>query len=508
MLKTLRFYSVVTTTGAIIMALEIISSRVLAPAFGSSVYVWGSIISVFLAALSLGYYWGGRLADRKPRLAMLGRLILVAALLQSVLLFFGTRLTQFFGDLTGGSASGTLLAATVLFGPPSLFLATVSPYAVRLAAKEITSLGNTAGRLYAVSTFGSLFGTLACTFVLIPNLELRKILGLLLLATAFTAFIALLSEIRTERLFLGSAVVLVGIALFGLATQPKLATGQLFVKVTPYQTLQITEADGVRFMRGDRVLYSAVEVETGEQKLPYLRYPPGALILNPELRSMLVLGMGGGSFGAHLRAQIPEMEIDYVDIDPSVPDLASRFMLFEEGPMERVHVDDARQFLQRADRSWDYIFGDTYIGSSVPFHMTTVEFFEEVKEHLSSGGVFGLNLAAGKSDPFSKAVIYTISQSFKSTWVFGVRGSANVMVLASNDIATMTKEEMMQRGLELDQRWSFEPSLNFIASSRVDVEIDPGATVLLSDQFAPANHLIKLGQQDQEITTVEGTPDR
>src|ERR1044071_9431568 len=194
----LRFYWVVAGCGAVLMALEILASRVLAPHFGNSVYVWGSIISVFLAALARGYLWGGRLADREPSLAALGRLIALAAVFEAVLLLAGPRLAAAFGEWTGHSPGGTLIAASVLFGPASLMLAAVSPYAVRLAARDISGLGNTAGRLYALSTLGSLAGTLGCTFLLIPFLNLPHILELLVGLTAATAIVALGGSLRRE----------------------------------------------------------------------------------------------------------------------------------------------------------------------------------------------------------------------------------------------------------------------------------------------------------------------
>ncbi len=150
------------------MALEIISSRVLAPHFGNSVYVWGSIISVFLAALSVGYFWGGRLADRQPRLALLGRLLAITAAFLVLLLSVGTRLAGAVAEATGYSPAGTLVATTLLFGPPSVLLATVSPFAIRLATRDLAYLGDPAGGLFAVPTAGSLFAALACTFLLSP----------------------------------------------------------------------------------------------------------------------------------------------------------------------------------------------------------------------------------------------------------------------------------------------------------------------------------------------------
>lgn len=485
-----RLYSIVTSAGAVIMALEIISSRVLAPHFGNSVYVWGSIISVFLAALAGGYYLGGRLADREPHLAVLGRLILLAALCQVVVLVWGAELTAWLGDLTGNSSGGTLLATSLLFGPPSLLLATVSPYAIRLATSRLTLLGHTAGRLFALSTGGSLFGTLGCTFLLIPLLDLHQILSLLLFVTSGTALLAVAGRLRGE---LVAALLLLAIGGAGMLRQPAPAAGKIHTRVTPYQTLEVTEIDGVRYLRGDRVLQSAVRTRDGLPMLAYLRYSPGALLLNPEIDSVLVLGMGGGAVGSYLRTALPQVEVDYVDIDPAIPDIARQYLFFRDHPLDRVHVGDARQFLVRSARTWDYIYSDTYIGLSVPFHLTTVEFVDEVRRRLAAEGVYGLNLAAGLDDPFSRAMLRTVSERFARTYAFTVRAAPNVLVLATDAPASLPKDLMIDRGRQLDERLDLRPPLEAVAKSRLEAEIDPAEAILLTDDFAPANHLIRLG---------------
>ncbi len=485
-----RLYSIVTAAGAVIMALEIISSRVLAPHFGNSVYVWGSIISVFLAALSGGYYLGGRLADREPHLAVLGRLLLLAALCQVVVLVWGTGLTAWLGELTGNSSGGTLLATSLLFGPPSLLLATVSPYAIRLATRHLSLLGYTAGRLFALSTGGSLFGTLGCTFLLIPLLDLHRILSLLLLVTAGTALMALTGRQRSE---LAAGLLLLAIGGAGLLRQPAAPAGKIHTRVTPYQTLEVTEIDGVRYLRGDRVLQSAVRTSDGLPMLAYLRYSPGALLLNSQIDTVLVLGMGGGAVGSYLRTVLPQVEIDYVDIDPAIPEIARQFLFFADHPLDRVHVGDARQFLVRSDRTWDYIYADTYIGLSVPFHLTTVEFVDEVRRRLAPDGVYGLNLAAGLDDPFSRAMLRTVSERFGRTYAFTVRAAPNVLVLATDAQASLPRDLMIDRARRLDGKLDLAPPLEAIAKSRLEAEIDPAEATLLSDGFAPANHLIRLG---------------
>ena len=503
-MRALRFYIVVSVTGAVIMALEILSSRILAPEFGNSVFVWGSIISVFLAALSIGYYLGGRLADRNPEISTLARLISLAALFQAGLILSGGPITRAIGSMTHGSPTGTLLATTILFGPPSVLLATVSPFVVRLAARDLSEVGNTAGRLYAVSTAGSLVGTLLCTFVLIPHLEVHQILSLLLLATALVAILGLAGAAAGQRFYVVSAGLLAIFAVWSMTSTRDLPSGVVHFEVSPYQTLRVTELSDQRFLYGDRTLYSAVSLDDGQTSLPYQRYSAGALLLDPEIDSLLSIGMGSGGIGSYLRTARPDLEIDFVEIDPAVARIARRFFFFEDDPKTRVHIGDARQFLRRSDRQWDYIYTDAYIGMSIPFHLTTVEFLDEVKRHLSPGGVFGLNLAAGLNEPFPQAILFTLTDRFETVFAFAVRGSSNLFILAIDSRVTLPKKEMIQLGAELQQRFDLDPSLQHIAASRLEITLDPEAAVLLTDRFAPANHLIAVGSKSLELAA---TPD-
>ena len=494
-----RLYLIVTLTGAVVMALEIISSRILAPHFGNSVYVWGSIISVFLAALSIGYFWGGRLADRRPQIGVLGTLIIAAALCEMVLLLAGTRLAGLFGAWLGSTPGGTLLTATALFGLPSVFLATVSPFAIRLAAREIAGLGDTAGKLFALSTGGSLFGTLASTFLLIPSLELRRILALLVVATATAAALTFRRGSASGLLRLGSAATLAVLAVAMVATPSRVGGDVLHTRMSPYQTLEVSEVAGVRYLRSDRVLQSAIGVEDRLPALHYLRHAPGALLVTPEIDRMLVLGMGGGAVGSYLRGQIRDLEVDYAEIDAAVPEIARDYLFFEADERTRVHVADGRLFLVRNDERWDFIYCDTYIGLSVPFHLTTVEFFDLVRERLAPGGVFGVNLASGLSDPFVQAFLRTAQSRFPTVYVFQVGGSSNLLVLASRSEDTIGETEMLRRAEELDRRFDFSPDLAEIASRRLEVSVDPATTLLLTDDYAPANHLIRLGRKRLEL---------
>ncbi|HTQ80889.1 MAG TPA: fused MFS/spermidine synthase, partial [Thermoanaerobaculia bacterium] len=492
----LRFYWVVAVSGAVLMALEILSSRVLAPHFGNSVYVWGSIISVFLAALSSGYLLGGRLADRDPRMAALGRLVALAGVFEAILLLAGPRLAGLFGAWTGNSPSGTLLAATALFGPASLLLATVSPYAVRLAARDLGHLGNTTGRLYALSTLGSLGGTLACTFLLIPFLNLKPILALVLAATAVTALFALAGGGRPALPSTALAALLLVLALSSGWVREHRERGLLYERVTPYQSLEVRESEGVRTLVSDRIPQAAIQVADGEPALGYPRYAPAALLLHPGVSRLLILGMGGGSVGSYLGRRLPGLAIHYVDIDPAIPEIAQRFLSFRPDGRTQVTIADARGFLHTSEERWDLIYCDTYIGLSVPFHLTTVQFLEEVHKHLLPHGIFALNLAAGLGDPFSRAMYRTVRDRFATTYVVDVRGASNVLVLATDD-NRLSWAELAERGRDLKDRLRFDPPLDRLAKTFAEVNFDPATAPLLTDEFAPVDRLIQLGRSAQ-----------
>lgn len=497
MLARLRFYWVVLTCGGVLMALEILASRLLAPHFGNSVYIWGSIISVFLAALSVGYLWGGRMADRNPTLPSLARLIALAATCQAILLLVGHRLVAVFADLTGGRPSGTLLTTAVLFGPVSVLLATVSPYAVRLAARDLAHLGNTAGRLYALSNTGSLAGTLGCTFLLIPFLDLRQSMALLLSLTAFTAGVAILGELRQQKGTAALCLALLAMAFPASTLKTRAGSDIIYERLSPYQTLQVRDFGGVRYLESDGVRQGGIFTRDGSTALPYVTFAPAVLLLNPDIRSGLGVGLGTGSLGPFLKQRIPDLSFDYVEIDPAVADVARSYFGFAEGEDMTVAIADGRTFLERSEKKWDLIYSDAYIGLSVPFHLTTVEFLDVAKRHLNPGGIFAVNLAQGLVDPFSRSMYWTIRQKFSAVYLFAVSGANNVLVVAT-DGSPRSREDLLARARELAPRFRFDPTLETIAGRWTEVSLKTDEVTILSDQFAPTDRLIRLGRSERQ----------
>lgn len=487
----LRLGWVVTVGGGVLMALEILASRVLAPHFGSSVYVWGSIISVFLAALSIGYVWGGRLADRDPTLPGLGRWIALAAIAQGLLLLFARPAVAFLAAATGNSSWGTLVTTALLFGVPSVMMGVISPYAVRLRVDDPTRLGGTVGSLYALSTAGSLAGTLGCTFALVPYLDLDQGLALLLALTAITALVALGAGFRREWAAGLAAAGMLLLSLSGAVASGAPPEGLLYEQMTPYQTIQVRDENGVRKLSSDSISHGAMDLETGITTQAYPRMAAGALVYQPKIESMLVLGLGAGFAGTHLQRYLPGLEVDFVDIDPAMANVARRYFRFEDGPKRRVHIADARRFLDQSDRKWDYIYCDTYIGLSVPFHLTTREFLLEVRDHLNPGGVFGLNLAGNYQAPFPRAIYRTVADVFPHVRTYNVPGLINMLVLATPE-PLEPGTDLQARAGQLDAQYGFDLPLQEALRLATREEIDFAGTPVLTDGFAPVDHLIHM----------------
>jgi hypothetical protein len=170
---------VVFVSGAVLMSLEIVGSRVLAPYFGNSIFVWGSLISVVLAALSVGYYWGGWLSAREPSYSRLLTLLVIPGVLIFFLPFIYPTVNEWIAGIDFGTRLNPLIASSIYFLLPGVFLGTISPYVIRLAATKLSTVGSTAGTLYAVSTCGSIFGTLSTAFYLIPLMGVSNIIHFL-----------------------------------------------------------------------------------------------------------------------------------------------------------------------------------------------------------------------------------------------------------------------------------------------------------------------------------------
>ncbi|HWP23156.1 MAG TPA: fused MFS/spermidine synthase [Candidatus Binatia bacterium] len=492
---------IVFTSGAVLMALEIVGSRVLAPHFGSSIFVWGSLISVVMAALSIGYYWGGWLSARAPSYGKLLVLLLIPGVLIFFLPFVYPSVNDWIAAADFGNRLNPLIACTALFLLPGIFLGTISPYVIRLAATQLHTVGSTAGSLYAVSTCGSIAGTLLTAFYLIPALGVSNIIHALGI-TLVCLSLVVVPWVRLKRVSLARAVTAASLALASISMvwPPFLWARTLLQKDTFYHRVRIEEDDEARYMYFDRTLQSAMTLrDPTALRLIYSRYTSIGLTFRPDAKKMLVIGLGGGSIPKKINKEFPHIEIDAVEIDPDVVKLAKDYFQIQESNRLRLYAQDGRLFLARTQNQYDIILLDAYFTDAMPFHLTTKEFFELAQRKLAPNGVIVANLISAVTGPagrIARAFVRTQRQVFPQTYVFASRRPdnvsldtvQNVIVIATRDKQRIDINEIVKRARALN-RGLFPDSVQDIAVAYVDRPLAEDVPIL-TDDYAPTDNLL------------------
>ncbi len=519
----LRF--IVFWCGACLMGLEMVAARVLAPYLGNSIHVWGAVISVVMVALSIGYALGGQLADRFGAARSLPPVIAAAGVFTTLVPLVAEAVLPFVADL--GSRMGSLAAAAGIYFVPALLLAMVSPLGVRLAASGgMARLGRSAGNLYAISTAGSIAGTLATSFWLVPLLSLEPLVvwtGVALLATALLALRlspeALLEgatphplAMRFARVTVPATLVLVasgGIVAATVLTivAPVPATNELgetilFQADTQYHRITVTEGDGARHLRFDHSNQSAIDL--GDPYLSRIRYPDYmhlAMAIRPDANRVLVLGLGGGAVTKRFWRDYKDVSVDSVEIDPVVVDVARTYFWLPEDERSRVFVEDARRYVQRTDEIYDIVIVDAYYSDSLPFHLTTQEFLAEVKAVLAPDGVLAYNVISapeGYRSKLFRSMYRTANTVWDRLWVFPIglakdgntESNRNIIVLATD--SKLTETQLRSR---IASRVDGIVTIDGFEGMADDLHLDPVAVAdvpLLTDDHAPTDSLIRV----------------
>ncbi len=384
----------VFVVGAASLGVEIAAARLLAPYFGASTIVWANTIGVVLVALSVGYWFGGRFADRHPHLrglcvTVLGASLLIAAVPFAARPFLGFSVDAFDAVSIGGFA-GSLLGVLALVAVPVALLGAAAPWAVRLAVAEVGRSGEVVGRLYAISTAGSLLGTMLAALLLIPLLGTQR---------TFLAFAFVLALVATAGLGRRFAAVPLALALVALVPVGGIKAAEggrvLDEAETTYQYARVVErSDGSRALElneGHAIhsLYRPGSYLTGDYWDGHLvlpaaspRFPPGRIA---------ILGNAGGTVARAFGHFFPSTAVDAVEIDPEVTALGRRYLDLRN-PRMRVFAADARPWLERSAGGYDAIMVDAYRQPYIPFYLATREFFELARDRLAPGGVLILNV--------------------------------------------------------------------------------------------------------------------
>jgi len=460
----------------------------LAPDFGSDVYTWGSLISTFLVALSLGYLLGGWLSRHRPGPGVLSLIVGLSGALVLALYWIKQPVCDAIFNWDVGERLGPLLASLALFTLPAMVMGMVSPYCVRLHATGLESVGATSGSLYAVSTIGSTGGTLVTTFFLIPTIGVKSIVlwnGGVLLAMAL--ILAAASRARGMETRLAAAMLLL------LAMPAGAEETVIHARDSAYSRIIVSQEGNIRVMRfsrkGVRSEESRMDVTLPDRMLnEYTGTMMAGMLLAPDPpKDALVIGLGGGIVPRALRKYYPGTNIDVVEIDRAVVDVAREYFGFRTDPALNSIVSDGRVYVKRCRKKYDVVFLDAFQGSHIPFHLMTREFLEEVKRVLKPGGVVVANIHRGPRLHSSQRQTYRAA--FPHEYPFGGNRSGNMILVTQVDGPKVSRAALLERAAKSQAQKKFV--FDITAEARKYDEKAPWDTnaTMLTDDYAPVETL-------------------
>ncbi len=487
-------------SGAIVMAMEILGSRLLAPVFGNSLFVWGALIGVILAAMSTGYAFGGWASDRHLGGRVLAGLFLLSGIWTLLLAGLGQVVLFRVASWADDPRWGPCLAAAILLAPPAFGLSGVLPALLRLAVHDMGHLGRSAGRMIAVSTIGSLIGTWGTAFFLLSWMGTHSLLMWLgaiqiVLGAAWVWGTFAVHPIPVSAL----GAVVAGAGWLGLHPFSTLGP-PVYQEESPYQQLRVRDDDLFRYLILDRTFHAVMwKSDPVQLFLPYSQAMVLALAWAPQAERGLILGHGGGSLAKWLGRYWPALELDTVEVDPSVARVAQEYFDYVPPSNHHVYVKDARAFLQSRSTQYDVIWIDAFARHMIPFHLTTQEFYAEVRRHLSPRGVVAVNLAssgAGGDLVRERAVVATLRTVFPVIETFAVKGpwtsiqgqAQNLIFLAGEAVECERIPEVQARTERLIARAQLPHES---ATMWITRRAEPWASgQVLTDDFAPYDLLI------------------
>ena len=483
---------VLLMSGAAVMVIELLGAKIIHPYFGVTLYVWAAMIAVTLLSLSVGYGVGGLLADRFPGPAGLFWILLASGIF---ILFIPIAASPFMVWTSRFELRfAVMLSGLVLFSLPLLLLGTVTPYTVKLCLEKIETTGMTTGTLYAVSTLGSLAGTLLTGFYLIPNFKIRSIfiaLALILFVLAVGGFL-LIKTFRRRSLALIAMTAAIYFCLIIFSVPGKAGeTTVLHQTTTPYGQIKVVETRGVRALLVNGAPQSYYLI--GEARyaffkdLQYEGFVTSLLMIRPETHSVLMIGLGGGHIASFFARQGIITEI--IEIDPAIIEIAKKYFHYDPR-IGNIYLGDGRfqlRQLKRLSRRYDAVVVDAFASYDLPEHLLTREMFEDIKGTLTPEGVLAINIdgaTQGSAARVPNAIYATLKSKFQHVRVFDVDSEKNVnniVFLASegsldwneSTCRLMTCQEQKVFGAALDEK---------------DITFEMGEGLLLTDGFNPISY--------------------
>ena len=463
-------------SGALTMILELIAARVLSPYVGSSNLIWTTIIGIMLTSMSIGYWFGGKMADKNKEndIKILSNYLLISAIATSIIPILEVVFIDVLSQLSSNLILVAIICATVTFGIPSFLLATVSPIAVKIKNNNMDHIGATSGKISSLSTIGSIFGTFFAGFILIPNLGVRNIiLGCSILLWILSVYLFNKKDKKYYILMIVELLIIIGLNVLG---------GYLFQVRNPeitrdvdseYSRIWVTNLDvgetTYKTLQVDTGLESYINQETGEMGATYLYYYDLFEYYNKEANDALMIGGAAYTYPMHYLKKYENKTIDVVEIDEKMTQIAEQeFGLDKNNPNLGLITQDGRSYLNYNEKKYDTVFIDAFKGLNAPFELTTYEAMQKVYNSLDENGTVITNIISaieGDDADFIKYEYSTYKAIFDDVKVFqvnpnhsddeeqnlilvGIKGNGNINTdkeeygeLLSNEIKDFTSDK-------------------------------------------------------------------
>lgn len=448
----LTLFLSVTISGGSVMILELLGTRIIAPFYGASLYVWSALIAVTMIALALGYYLGGFLADRYPRFR-LPHVIMLAALATSLLPLLSATVLNWTNPL--GMRGGAFASALLLFTVPLTALAMVGPFVIKLATDTLEDVGSVAGSVYAVSTLGSVLATLLLGFFLLPVFGTRGIVFSLSLVLAVLAMALMFRDMKhtassASLPLLVMALVTSLLSVNGYAKPDKMAGNfkVLHEEESIYGWVRVVDdqKNGLRLLLSDASVLSAMSLVTGQTLLGYQTVISLLPFIQSHADNALLIGLGGGHIARDLKSQ--GLTTDTIEIDPAVADASLKYFNFKA--TGDFIVGDARYEVKKLNKQYDLIIHDCFTGGSEPTHLLTVEMLNDLRGLLKEQGILALNYVGftrGEGTQAVASVYKTLKQVLPNVRVFVTEKTefTDFIFLASLQPVTLARSNPDQR---------------------------------------------------------------
>ncbi|MGD8586503.1 MAG: fused MFS/spermidine synthase [Chloroflexota bacterium] len=494
-----ELYVTVFVAGMATLAVEFTISRMLQTVFGTSNIVWANVIGLVLLFLTVGYFLGGRLADRRPQARPFYWLVSIAGfssvfflLLTSVIL---RQAASALAAVNVGAVLSSLIIVLLSLAVPITLLGCISPYAIRLGVRDVGEAGRISGRIYAVSTWGSLLGTYLPVLIVIPLAGTRVaavVFGSTLLGVGLLGLWR--SKRQTPYAALLMPVILIPVVLGWTQGGIKAYPDQIYEEESAYNYVQVirrgdcnylllNEGQAYHSYYCDRGQVPRISVWSIMLAAPFFGSPDES----PALENMAVIGLAAGTIAKQFTRVFGDIAIDGIELDPAIVDAGREYFALNE-PNINVIIGDGRYELNQLDKQYDLITLDAYKVPYIPWHLTTREFFREVRNHLTDEGVIAINVGRGPTDRrLVQALTSTLWAVFPSVHTIDVPGSLNSILVASvrptdSDNLVVWKSSISQRAQPL--------LLRAIETAQANIVPSVGSDIVFSDQRAQVEAMI------------------